>query len=231
MLVSPVKRQVWRSLYERPQNPPASAVGSTSNATDPRLEHAQRHRRPMDHRRPSTQGQLVTLVYVFGEPGVGKSTACAAALAPYTAVPQPDARCPHLAYYTSRGRLAALQLGLDHPDHPGTDRLSMAILPDARAWISTVHPDIPILGEGDRLATPRFWYAATDAGHTLTLVHLWADPATHKARITGRNQNPTWLKGRATLTRNLSLAHPHHLIRADDDAPAQLAHHLGLPTP
>ena len=173
----------------------------------------------------------MSLVYVFGAPGVGKSTACTTALAPYLPVPQPDALCPHRAYYTNDGRLAALQLGLDHPTHPGTDRLSMSIMPRACQWITTINPSIPILGEGDRLAHPRFWQTATQAGHPLTLIHLWTDPHTHATRTSHRTQHPTWTRGRTTRTNNLANQHHHNRIQADQDAPTRIAALLQLPPP
>jgi len=92
--------------------------------------------------------------YVVGVPGSGKSTLLRAILPPPAGFrPRP---VPHLLYATSDGtRIAGAQIGADHPRFPGTDRLSMAIQPQAIEWLRTA--PVPVLvGEGDRLSTESF---------------------------------------------------------------------------
>ena len=139
------------------------------------------------------------LVYVIGEPGVGKSTLVRRTLEPLTATPE---RKPfaHVHYYRE-SELVLTQLGAEDPMFPGTDRLSMGVLPAAIEFVNTSHSPL-ILAEGDRLATRKFLDAVE---REVLLVRCVAPQSVIEARraARGSDQSPSWLAGRRTKINRL----------------------------
>lgn len=176
----------------------------------------------------------MTLLYVIGEPGIGKSTAVAGLLAPYAEweVSKPIA---HRLFTDDRARLVAIALGKSRAGFPGTDTLPMNVMPRACEWIGATSPHDLVIGEGDRLASPKFWTAAERAGHRVGLVALTASPevASERRARRGSVQQDAWLTGRMTRVRNTIRDHGPEVIDADR-APeeivadlARLARNLG----
>jgi P-loop Nucleotide Kinase3 len=165
------------------------------------------------------------LIYLSGEPGVGKSTLMAELTAQWTRAPQPatggaPARDVLLADATAEGihsRAVAVELGRRRDAFSGTDALpSTAIVAAERYLLSGLAAaEAPLLlAEGARLACRRFLQAATAAGWHVTLLHM-TGPATAAARRTARaarlvkpEQNPAWVRGRANAAANLAAAAP-----------------------
>lgn len=151
----------------------------------------------------------LTLVYVSGAPGAGKSTLMRALTAGCDR--EPEAKpFAHDWLYDPReagvllSRLA-VELGRRRESFSGTDALGMSVSPVACRWIAE-RPARLVLAEGDRLANRAFLAAAADAGYAVNLVHLWADPATLDARCAARGskQNDSWRKGRTSKAANLA---------------------------
>lgn len=142
------------------------------------------------------------LLYVIGEPGVGKTTLVRAV----TRVPSEVQTKPYISWthYTD----LACQLGYDRQPFGGTDALGMAAQNHVLAWLNT-KPYQYILGEGDRLANLKFLHAVEEIGYEVTLAVLSCAPEQLERRREKRNaqlgkvQDEKWLKTRTTKILNL----------------------------
>lgn len=148
------------------------------------------------------------LVYLFGEPGVGKSHLTRRLLKNLTAGEPVHHPKP---FHHTEWPNGVIHLGNPQPKndkHPGTDTLGYSVMPLACDWIKTVPTGTVVLAEGDRLANPKFWNTAQNTGHHVLTIHLH-NPHHAALNRQGRqtNQNPTWLKSRQTRVLNLS-THP-----------------------
>jgi P-loop Nucleotide Kinase3 len=149
---------------------------------------------------------VLTLVYLCGPPGAGKSALMAALTARCDRQPCGD-RVPCDILFRG-GRPVGCEVGRRRPGFPGTDALSMSIAPAAREWIAA-GPYRLVLGEGARLASLSFLLAARDGGgYRVHLVHLDAPQAILEARRArrGSSQAEAWARGRATAAANLAQA-------------------------
>ena len=148
------------------------------------------------------------LIYVIGQPGVGKTTAVNAALG------QPESEHPKPFYHLFYADGAVCQLGRLRDDFSGTDALSMSVQPIVEEWLRT-HQVPTIVAEGDRLANGKFFASAQMAGYKLELVYLSASyPVLEsRRRERGSSQNPAWLAGRRSKVQRLVAAwKPTHYI-------------------
>lgn len=103
----------------------------------------------------------------------------------------------------------------------GTDRLSMAALPDAIAFLNKLaakpsYDGWTVLFEGDRLFSGKFFDAALSLGK-LELFLLTCDEETLKKRHCDRGdtQTASWLKGRQTKYAKLYAQYPMSLLAND----------------
>lgn len=166
------------------------------------------------------------LVYLSGEPGIGKSTLMARITDPWQRYPQPPtpgapARDLLVAHArpdpdsdspAPRSGPVAVELGR-HRDHfGGTDALPSAVIGAACAYLDSgqAATEAPLLlAEGARLANRRFLTRAVDAGWQVTLVHLYGTGIARARRhrraeqLARPPQNESWVKGRHTAAVNL----------------------------
>ena len=135
-------------------------------------------------------------VYVIGEPASGKSTATRKWIG--TGVPVVG-----LGLQATLHMAGILQLGAHHDTFPGTDRLSMGVMPKALDLVASM-PCNYLYAEGDRLAARKFLNALAEAGDT-AIIHMHADQATldERRKARGRVPDAQWLAGRATKVQNL----------------------------
>lgn len=147
---------------------------------------------------------MTKALYVIGAPGVGKSTAllhlfpCMKGSAAH-AVPEYP-----LLKLTALGPGTAM-LGVWRNDFPGTDGLSMAVLPQAVEWARCA-PALPkiLIGEGQRLANLRFLVELHDRPDVeLTVVYLYAKAEEMTKRRAHRTQNQQWVKAASTRAFNV----------------------------
>ncbi|QHB37138.1 hypothetical protein QDA03_gp03 [Microbacterium phage Terij] len=153
-------------------------------------------------------------LYLLGAPGVGKSTAMATWLDSRDMAVAPDPSrvkgklVGHGLYNVLTGDTQGVYLGRMREDFPGTDGLSMAVAPDARAWAGTLSRRHEggmnyVVGEGQRLGNPGFLTAlAENTWLTIVLLSAHPDALTARRDERGSTQSPSWMQGAATQARN-----------------------------
>ena len=153
----------------------------------------------------------MTVLYLIGPPGVGKSTALATATGAWGDLQ------PHQHPFAHGSAPEGILLGRPDPTFPGTDTLSMSVLPKVLAWLTTQSPDRLIVGEGDRLSTKKFFQGAHRAGHTVRVAALYAPWTTVQARALARGgtQDMAWVRGRWTKHLHLMETWPVRMINAN----------------
>lgn len=157
------------------------------------------------------------LVYVFGVPGAGKSTAVAAATAHWhrETAPRIKGLPAHQYLLDAAHRLVAVELGDYRPPFSGTDTLSMSCQRSVLDLLGS-HPCPLVIGEGDRLASAAFFGQVQAVGWQVQPV-WWQVPdqvaavqREQRAQANGlRGQSASWLAGRATKVANLAAALPN----------------------
>jgi hypothetical protein len=181
--------------------------------------------------------------YLVGEPGVGKSWVMDRLTEGYNRVPLLDSRPRMEALYESyppprSGRLRAVELGARRGRHPigfpGTDAMSMTAIVDVHRWLVSVDtgPEVPVLGEGARLAVRRLIRACDEGGHALH-VYLIVNPERAAAQRAerGSTQNESWIKGARTRARRFADLAPTTTVFADanpEDIVAAMRRETGL---
>jgi hypothetical protein len=162
------------------------------------------------------------LVYMSGEPGVGKSTLMGDLTAAWRRHPLPDAPARDLLLAPGTLRPLAVELGRRRDAFAGTDALPSAVIGAAEHYVRSgrAADEAPLLlAEGARLANLRFLRAATDTGYTVTLLHLYGERvaaarrAARAHRLGRPEQNDAWVRGRRTAAVNLANAAPDLGVR------------------
>lgn len=152
------------------------------------------------------------MIYLVGAPGAGKSTLMERLThgmprAGVTGTAVGHGVTHDILFDQASGELIGVELGARRDLFSGTDTMPSSVIERAIPWIQT-QPYPLILGEGARLANKRFLAAAVEAGYAVVLAVLDHDDITAwrtaRAAAIGREQNPSWVKGRVTATDNLA---------------------------
>lgn len=152
---------------------------------------------------------MSVLLYVFGVPGAGKSTLMEELTKDY----KPFSASHGIVKYMSYPGPDVIELGVQRPEARGTDGLSMAVQPEALAfldWVANASQHTVAMAEGDRLANARFFEAVLDLGIRLELAYLQVSPEIAEERRLMRQdklhtkaQDPAWVRGRFTKVARL----------------------------
>jgi predicted ABC-type ATPase len=147
---------------------------------------------------------VLTLAYLTGAPGAGKSSLMAALTAHCERL-DIGGIVPHDVLLRAGAPVAA-EIGRRRPAFSGTDALVMSIAPAARQWIASV-PYRCVLAEGRRLASISFLRAARDAGYQVHLAYLAAPEhvLAERRSARGSKQGEAWVKGSASAAVNLAV--------------------------
>jgi hypothetical protein len=151
---------------------------------------------------------------VFGEPGIGKSTSVAAALAHGEILGEFREPMPHVLYRAEQRHEYACQLGRLSGHFPGTDGLSYSIVKKVIPFVDNA-PLSSVIAEGDRLSNLPFLSSVPERW-VVDAVHLFSDDVkfaearrSSRALQTGKKQNDSWVRGRRTKAWRLAEALPH----------------------
>lgn len=155
--------------------------------------------------------RMNNLLYIIGEPGVGKST-----LLEYItrdlAFASREYPFPHRLY-----SCGVTEVGKRRPMFGGTDALSMAVQPAVLAYLRHDRPSL-VIAEGDRLATASFFAEARALDYQLDIVLLWGpEVAAARRKARGTAQDEKWVAGRRRKVQNLAeQGYASWVIGADD---------------
>ena len=142
------------------------------------------------------------VIAIGGEPGSGKSTLMKEIIAYYGVEPKYDAF--KLVPYLQKDNIYILGKYEEGEAFSGTDRMSMAVQPEAVKFLKSLSNDSIVLFEGDRLFTASFLEHCLD-NYNLSIIYLSTTKLIREDRYKerGSNQNETWLQGRETKISNI----------------------------
>lgn len=144
------------------------------------------------------------VIAIGGEPGAGKSTLMNKILDEYTWRMEYD-KVKLVPYLTNTDGVYILGKYFEEGQtFSGTDRMSMAVQPEAIKFLASLPDDSIVLFEGDRLFTASFLEHCLD-NYDLEIIYLETDKSIREERYAerGSNQNETWLQGRETKIANI----------------------------
>jgi energy-coupling factor transporter ATP-binding protein EcfA2 len=146
-----------------------------------------------------------TMLYIFGQPGSGKSTLVQALVGETLAMPTRVGGLDLIDYLGS----GVMEIGKDRDRFRGTDALAMNVINTASAVLPQLYESTDLLAEGDRLAVDRFFREVRDTGYGLELIYLDTpneEAAARRAQRAGqgKKQDQTWVQGRITKAQRLA---------------------------
>lgn len=148
-------------------------------------------------------------IYLIGEPGSGKTTLTKELQKDWAKVNMYDKPFKYQEYESPNlGKV--LSLGWDRLHFSGTDTLGNTVITQMPEFYKYAEQEgATIYGEGDRLASRTFFDLAKSHGklHLFYLdidVDVAASRREARSAETGKTQNPSWARGRATKHRNLA---------------------------
>jgi broad-specificity NMP kinase len=142
------------------------------------------------------------VIAIGGNPGSGKSTLMKRLIEYYTPVKKYTEF--KLVPYLQNNNIYILGKYDDGEVFSGTDRMSMAVQPEAIKFLATLPPNSIVLYEGDRLFTASFLEDCAEK-YDLKIISLLTEQSIREERYKerGSNQNVTWLLGRESKISNI----------------------------
>jgi dephospho-CoA kinase len=142
------------------------------------------------------------VIAIGGEPGSGKSTLMNRLLDYYNPIKKYNE--VKLVPYLQKNDIYFLGKYDEGEVFSGTDKMSMAVQPEAIKFLSTLSDNSVVLYEGDRLFTSSFLENCAEK-YDLNIIYLETHKQVRKDRYSerGSNQNETWLSGRETKIANI----------------------------
>lgn len=142
------------------------------------------------------------VIAIGGEPGSGKTTLMKKLInrigmhSEYNAI--------KLVPYLRKDDIYVLGKYEEGEVFSGTDRMSMAVQPEAIKFLAMLPDNAVVLYEGDRLFTSSFLEDCLEK-YDLKIVYLKTDKSVRQERYKerGSEQNETWLQGRETKIANI----------------------------
>jgi uridine kinase len=142
------------------------------------------------------------VIAIGGNPGSGKSTLMKRVIEYYTPEKKYDAF--KMVPYLQNNNIYILGKYDEGEVFSGTDRMSMAVQPEAIKFLASLPSVSIVLYEGDRLFTASFLEDCAEK-YDLKIIHLSTSAEVREERYKERdsNQNVTWLQGRETKINNI----------------------------
>jgi len=142
------------------------------------------------------------IIAIGGEPGAGKSTLMKRIIEHYNMEPKYDSY--KLVPYLQKNNIYVLGKYEEGEVFSGTDRMSMAVQPEAIKFLASLEKNAVVLFEGDRLFTASFLEHCVE-NYDTEILYLETDKDVRQERYKerGSNQNETWLRGRETKIANI----------------------------
>lgn len=142
------------------------------------------------------------VIAIGGEPGSGKSTLMKKIIEVFEVEPKYEEF--KLVPYLQKDNIYILGKYEEGEVFSGTDRMSMAVQPEAIKFLATLPANAIVLYEGDRLFTASFLEHCLE-NYELDIIYLSTDKSVRQERYKerGSEQNETWLQGRETKIANI----------------------------
>jgi uridine kinase len=142
------------------------------------------------------------LIAIGGEPGSGKTTLMKRVVEHYNLQPKFDE--VKLVPYHQNQNVYVLGKYEEAQVFAGTDRMSMAVQPEAIKFLTTLADTAVVLYEGDRLFTASFLESCVE-NYDTKIIYLSTDRSVRQERYKerGSEQDETWLRGRESKIANI----------------------------
>ena len=142
------------------------------------------------------------IIAIGGEPGCGKTTLMRRIIEEVKPIPKYNEF--KLVPYLQKDNIYILGKYEEGEVFSGTDRMSMAVQPEAIKFIDSLPEYSILLYEGDRLFTASFLEYCVYQ-HNTKIIYLKTDKSVRQERYKerGSNQNETWLAGRESKISNI----------------------------
>lgn len=142
------------------------------------------------------------VIAIGGEPGAGKSTLMKRIIEHFQMEPKYEAY--KLVPYLLKDNIYVLGKYEEGQTFSGTDRMSMAVQPEAIKFLASLPSTAVVLYEGDRLFTASFLEHCNENYDTqIVYLKTTKDVRTERYKERGSNQDETWLRGRESKIANI----------------------------